>query len=128
MYGVPRYGELSPVPLTFIMFPIFFGWMFPDIGHGLLLAIIGLLMFKGGYKGKNPILSILFGGRYPEWGLMFFLMGLFATIFAIFMSGDVFGVEIYEAPLRFVVHHEHTIGIEHRNLMLILMYNLLEIP
>lgn len=39
MYGVPKYTEISPIILTFILFPAFYGWMYPDLGHGIVLSL-----------------------------------------------------------------------------------------
>ncbi len=42
LYGLPHYDELDPTPLIAITFPLIFGLMFGDIGHGLLLLVGGL--------------------------------------------------------------------------------------
>ena len=41
--GFPKKGELDPTPMIAIMWPIFYGIMFADLGHGLLLMGMGLL-------------------------------------------------------------------------------------
>jgi V-type H+-transporting ATPase subunit a len=33
-YGVPRYREINPAVFTVASFPILFGVMFGDVGHG----------------------------------------------------------------------------------------------
>ena len=43
-YGQPVYGELDPTPLLALTFPLIFGIMFGDVGHGLLLLLVGLLL------------------------------------------------------------------------------------
>ncbi len=43
MYGVPAYSEIDPTPIIALTFPILFGLMFGDIGHGLVLIIAGLI-------------------------------------------------------------------------------------
>lgn len=43
MYGVPAYSEIDPTPFLAITFPILFGLMFGDIGHGIILIISGLI-------------------------------------------------------------------------------------
>jgi V/A-type H+-transporting ATPase subunit I len=43
MYGVPAYSEIDPTPVIAITFPILFGLMFGDIGHGLVLILSGLI-------------------------------------------------------------------------------------
>ena len=37
LYGLPNYNEVDPTPLLAITFPILFGLMFGDLGHGLVL-------------------------------------------------------------------------------------------
>lgn len=46
MYGLPAYNEIDPTPLMAVVYPLIFGVMFGDIGHGLLLAAIGALMWR----------------------------------------------------------------------------------
>lgn len=41
--GIPRRGEADPTPMISLMWPIFYGIMFADLGHGLLLMCLGLL-------------------------------------------------------------------------------------
>ncbi|MHA1932122.1 MAG: V-type ATPase 116kDa subunit family protein, partial [Promethearchaeota archaeon] len=50
MYGTPNYFEIDPTPIIAVTFPILFGLMFGDIGHGLVLIIAGLL---GAYKFRK---------------------------------------------------------------------------
>ena len=44
LYGLPHYDELDPTPFMAITFPIIFGLMFGDIGHGLILLVGGLIV------------------------------------------------------------------------------------
>ena len=56
LYGLPHYEELDPTPIIAITFPILFGLMFGDLGHGLLLLIGGLTvgkLIKGNQSIKN---------------------------------------------------------------------------
>jgi V/A-type H+/Na+-transporting ATPase subunit I len=41
---LPRYGSIDPTPFVAVFFPVFFGLMLGDIGYGLLLAGLGLLL------------------------------------------------------------------------------------
>jgi len=50
-FGVPTSYELNPAFLMFITFPIIFGFMFGDVGHGLLLLIGGLYFYYLRRKG-----------------------------------------------------------------------------
>jgi V/A-type H+/Na+-transporting ATPase subunit I len=56
LYGLPHYDEVDPTPLMAITFPIIFGLMFGDLGHGLVLLFGGLilgLLIKGNRSIKN---------------------------------------------------------------------------
>jgi V/A-type H+-transporting ATPase subunit I len=56
LYGFPHYNEVDPTPLMAITFPILFGLMFGDLGHGLVLLLGGLtvgLLIKGNQSMKN---------------------------------------------------------------------------
>ena len=37
LYSIPSYGEVDPSPFVAITFILFFGFMFGDVGHGVLL-------------------------------------------------------------------------------------------
>jgi V/A-type H+-transporting ATPase subunit I len=80
MYGVPSALEVSPSGLVAVLFPIFFGWMFGDLGHGLLLAILGILL-----------MTKLFGGRYRDWGVIWLTTGIFSMFFGGVVYGEFFG-------------------------------------
>ena len=43
LYGTPDYSEVDPTPILALTFPILFGLMFGDIGHGIVLILAGLL-------------------------------------------------------------------------------------
>merc|ERR1719333_675419 len=72
-YGVPRYREANPALFTVVTFPFLFGVMFGDVGHGLLLLGIGLLLTtqEDSLRSSAPA---LYSSRYL--GIM---MGFFAT-------------------------------------------------
>jgi V/A-type H+-transporting ATPase subunit I len=76
--GAPTYGEIDPTPIISIIFPIFYGIMFGDLGHGLILLLAGLLFYK---RGNDSI---------KGWGVMFALAGISASIVGI-MIGEAFG-------------------------------------
>ncbi|WP_069808268.1 V-type ATPase 116kDa subunit family protein [Vulcanisaeta thermophila] len=107
MYGVPKYIEVSPVFLTFILFPIFYGWMYPDLGHGLILSIFGYFLYRSRYRGPNAFLRSIFGGKYSDWGLIFLMGGIWSMVFTFIESGTIFGIEVFPAPFR-LVHVEGT--------------------
>jgi len=90
LYGLPNYDEIDPTPLIAITFPILFGLMFGDLGHGLVLLIGGLTvgsLIKGNQGIKNvcwimaacgisaSIAGLLFGeafGQELPWGPLWF--------------------------------------------------------
>ena len=53
MYSLPSYRDIDPTLTTAILFPVLFGLMFPDIGHGILLLLLGLAMVLGVKKLKG---------------------------------------------------------------------------
>lgn len=46
MFGTPGSTELDPTPLLGIIVPLLFGLMFPDVGHGLMLAGLSLVLSR----------------------------------------------------------------------------------
>jgi len=42
-FGVPEYGDIDPTPFVMPLYLSMFGLMFPDLGQGLILAILGIL-------------------------------------------------------------------------------------
>ncbi len=46
MYGLPRYTEMDPTAFIAITYTLLFGVMFADLGQGLVLALIGWLMWR----------------------------------------------------------------------------------
>ena len=84
MYGVPMYNEIDPTPLLAFFYTLFFGMMFGDFGHGIVLFIIGIILTvlkKGGFIGKIlipiGISSVIFGLLY---GVCFGFEGHMAII------------------------------------------------
>lgn len=86
LLGTPGEKEVDPsVPVTLIV-PLLFGFMFPDLGHGLLLAGAGLLLAK----------------RYPK-ALLLVPCGLAAAIFGLLFS-EFFGVHgLLHAPFGHIL-------------------------
>ncbi|AJW69883.1 V-type ATP synthase subunit I [Nitrosopumilus adriaticus] len=79
--GIPKAGEPDPTPMIALMWPIFYGIMFADTGHGLLLMALGLL-FK--LKGQ---------GEVSRWGMLIAISGAASAIAGI-GAGEVFGYHI----------------------------------
>ena len=89
MYGHPLYNDIDPTLITAIMFPILFGLMFPDIGHGMFLLAIGLaLMFA--FRGL--------GKEIRGVGVIVVLCG-FSSLIIGFLFGEFFGLSEYAGHL-----------------------------
>jgi V/A-type H+-transporting ATPase subunit I len=89
LYGVPHYDEIDPTPLIAITFPLLFGFMFGDAGHGLILLTVGLalaLLIKKDEGIRN------FSGVLAACGI--------GAIFAGLLFGEFFGKQLF-APLWF---------------------------
>jgi V/A-type H+-transporting ATPase subunit I len=88
--GLPRYGEVDPTPIIAFVWPLFYGLMFADFGHGLLLAGLGFLFrFRG-------------NGSLRTWGTLIAASGIAATLAGL-ATGEMFGFHFDElavlAPL-----------------------------
>ena len=70
MYGLPNYNEVDPTPLMAITYTILFGAMFGDVGQGVMLGVVGYLMYKlkGMWLGRilvcAGVASVAFGFVY----------------------------------------------------------------
>jgi len=70
MYGLPSYGEIDPTPFLAITYALLFGIMFGDFGQGLVLMLLGYLLFRfkknrlGAIGLRLGISSALFGLLY----------------------------------------------------------------
>ena len=83
MYGMPRMDELDPTWFVALTTFIMFGFMFGDVGHGLVFLILGIILLL---KKKKTSGAILFAG------------GLSSTIFGV-LYGSVFGKEDIIKPV-----------------------------
>jgi V/A-type H+-transporting ATPase subunit I len=48
---LPRYGSIDPTPFVAVFFPVLFGLMLADVGYGVVLAALGLLLYRGAEPG-----------------------------------------------------------------------------
>ncbi len=58
-YARPRYKEIDPTILITLTFPLLYGAMFGDVGHGLVLAAFGWLLSSDASKRLPSILRDL---------------------------------------------------------------------
>ena len=67
-YARPRYEEIDPTALIAVTFPLLYGAMFGDVGHGLVLAAIGWFLSRrstlGGLLVACGISGMIFGFLY----------------------------------------------------------------
>lgn len=79
MYSLPSYGEIDPSPIVAISFILFFGFMFGDVGHGLMIFLGSMLMVKRGIMRRSL-------GQVMK-------MASISSMFFGLMYGSIFGVE-----------------------------------
>ncbi|MGI0019342.1 MAG: V-type ATP synthase subunit I [Nitrososphaera sp.] len=84
--GLPRYGETDPTRIISFVWPIFYGLMFADFGHGILLFGLGML-FK--IRGN---------GRLKMWGTLIAASGLAAAVGGL-GTGELFGFHFDHLPV-----------------------------
>jgi V/A-type H+-transporting ATPase subunit I len=76
-FGLPRYRELSPAPFLAASYLLMFGMMFGDVGHGAVLAALGL--------------AAVAVARWREVGLLLLPCGLSSALFGV-VYGSWFGL------------------------------------
>jgi V/A-type H+-transporting ATPase subunit I len=76
--GLPRYDEVDPTPIIAFVWPLFYGIMFADLGHGLLLFGLGMLLRQNG------------NGSIRTWGTLLAASGAAASIAGL-GTGELFG-------------------------------------
>ncbi|MBE6992833.1 MAG: V-type ATP synthase subunit I [Ruminococcaceae bacterium] len=75
MYSLPAYDGVDPNPLIFPFFTMFFGLMYADIGYGIVLTVLSLVITKKfkprGTIGQMMRLATLCGITTIFWGILF---------------------------------------------------------
>ncbi|MFN2299901.1 MAG: V-type ATP synthase subunit I, partial [Anaerolineales bacterium] len=89
MFAFPRYNELDPTFLLAITFPLLFGAMFGDVGHGAVLMLLGILLASRRIKPLRGLAGL--GGLVAICGASGLAFG--------FLYGSVFGLEDVLHPL-----------------------------
>ncbi|MBQ8170460.1 MAG: hypothetical protein IJZ95_00580 [Oscillospiraceae bacterium] len=82
MYGLPEYGTFDPTPYVAVTYMLMFGIMFGDVGQGLAISLLGLIMSRISKNGLFPIMTRI---------------GLFSAAFGV-LYGSVFGIETIIEP------------------------------
>ena len=86
MYGLPNYNCFDPTPYVAVTFMLIFGIMFGDLGQGLLITVLGIILDKAKHVKLAPIMQRI---------------GITSAIFGV-LYGSVFGnEEIIEPFFKF---------------------------
>ena len=93
-YGTQGYQAIDPTPIVAVSFLLMFGLMFGDIGHGLVLFLLGHWIFKKFYQ-------------VMEYGIIMMECGVSSAIFGL-LYGSIFGVEHWIPALW--IHPAENIG------------------
>ena len=91
-YGSPVYGTIDPTPFVAVFFTILFGFMFGDLGQGLVFLLIGILMSKNIIKVKG----------WNKFSPIFMAIGITSSIMGL-LTGEFFSNETLLAPFAEVV-------------------------
>lgn len=83
MYGTPNYNEIDPSSFLAFTYSLLFGIMFGDVGHGIVLLIAAIVMYK--------LMKM-------ELGRLLVPCAISSTIFG-FIFGSVFGFEHVLDPM-----------------------------
>lgn len=88
LVSTPKYEEIDPTVAMFVTFPIFFGLMIGDMGFGLGLTALGVLMRLKlrNYPDLHKLGAIVIAG------------GLMASLFGAFVFAEAFGVPFHPPP------------------------------
>src|ERR671939_1263051 len=84
--GIPRHDEIDPTPIIAFVWPLFYGLMFADLGHGLLLFGLGMLIRHRG------------NGTLRTWGTLLAASGAAASLAGL-GTGEFFGFHIRELAI-----------------------------
>ena len=111
-FGMPRYNELDPTIFVGITFVLMFGFMFGDIGQGLVLLLVGLFMKFSKKKFDETI---------RDAGVLLSFCGLSAIVFG-FFYGSIFGYEhlihhLWVNPLKMDIAEGSLLSDIHRLLL-----------
>ncbi|MDF0590581.1 V-type ATP synthase subunit I [Candidatus Methanocrinis natronophilus] len=115
LFAIPEYKEFDPTPLIFVFFPVMFGLILGDVGYGIIIFVVMLLLRR---KFRTPgwqslisivlissiwaiIFGILFGEFFGPLGLWAYIfssshhVGLLGTVANPYAIGTSFGPEFY---------------------------------
>ncbi len=100
-FSIPKYFEFDPTVFLFISFPLFFGMILGDVGYGLLLLLISMLLK---FMLKDDILKAM-GGMMAVCSISTIIFG--------FIFGEFFGfANIFGVQLNALIHRTDEHGLE----------------
>ena len=85
LFSLPKYGFIDPTKIITLFYPIFFGLMLSDVGYGLMLLVLSLIL-KYKFKDMKYYMNIL-------------ITSSIFTIIAGFIFGSFFGELIPLTPI-----------------------------
>ncbi|MGA2784074.1 MAG: V-type ATPase 116kDa subunit family protein [Candidatus Bathyarchaeia archaeon] len=94
-FGIPKSDEVDPTVLWLITYPLFFGFMFGDVGNGIVVMIISAIIYM--YKQRGlAIQDAAYGGMGGVFNMVIQGSGLLlfsgaAALVVGFLYGTVFG-------------------------------------
>jgi V/A-type H+-transporting ATPase subunit I len=70
LLALPRYGHIDPTRLMALFFPIFYGMILGDVGYGLVLLALGLLLLRKFDRGiaRDVVIVLVMGSA---WSIIF---------------------------------------------------------
>lgn len=92
------YNTIDPTLFMAIVFPLFYGFIIGDIGYGIIIALIGFILYKKFYDSKGDMKSI------SNLGWVFFVSGLSSIFFGL-LFGEFFGNLGQEIGLEPLLYH-----------------------
>ncbi len=88
MHSYPKYKEIDPTVLMYIVFPIFFAVMIGDLAFGVLIMLVAWFL-----RNHYPL-----GIGGPKVSRMLMLAGFWTTLFGVFVYAEAFGMHFVETP------------------------------
>ena len=107
MYGLPSYGGFNPTNLVALTYTLMFGIMFGDLGQGLIISLIGLIVHRKSGSMLGAIMERI---------------GISSAVFGL-VYGSVFGFENALDPLyeKIGLGHKPIDVMDNANTMTILL-------
>jgi V/A-type H+/Na+-transporting ATPase subunit I len=91
MFGYPKYDTIDPTIFVALFLPFFFGFMFSDIGYGIMLLVLSFVLMMISQK-ENKVVE--------DAGIILFICSLSTIAFGL-LFGSFFGNLIKIEPLLF---------------------------